>query len=330
MGIAFRKVFEAVLWSGLICLVLSGCDMLSAPPSPELPVKKKAAPKEQEARSFAVIYATADPVFGKVTENAEAAAGKLGARIIVKAPDEANVEQQVRMMENMIKQHVDGIAISPVDADALTPYIDRAAEAGIPVVCFDNDAPRSKRIAYLGIDNYEAGRSIAAYAADLLKGHGMILAETGRASFANVQERINGFRDALSLNPDIQLLELRTSGDTSDQAIANLESMIDAHPHFDAFVGLDSMAGSAAVMVWKAKGLYQYAFTWNSLPELLEGIKNGQLTATLSQHEEQWGGEMIAMLNEARDGKPIPSMNKVGTLMITKENLKEWQRQANP
>ena len=58
-------------------------------------------------------------------------------------------------MEDLITQKVDGIAIGPCDSEALTPYIDQAVEAGIPVLCFDTDAPNSKRVGYVGTDNYQ-------------------------------------------------------------------------------------------------------------------------------------------------------------------------------
>jgi ribose transport system substrate-binding protein len=317
---------SALLAGSLLAGLLFGCEAAPSGRQPGAPAKEPAAAAHAKGkhRTFAVIYATADPMYGKVTEKAEAAAHKLGANLIVKAPDEANVEQQIRMVENLTKQRVDGIAISPVNADALTPYINRAVEAGIPVVCFDMDAARSKRLSYIGIDNYEAGQRMAAYLSDLLKGQGMVVAEAGFSSFDSVQERMNGFRDYLAHVPDLQLLELRTNGDKEEQAIANLEAMIDAHPHFDAFVGFDSAAGAAAVMVWKAKGLYQYALTWNDMPALLEGVKYEQITATLSQREELWGGDIIEALNEAADGKPIAARYKVDPVMITKANLNEW------
>ncbi|UUZ81425.1 substrate-binding domain-containing protein [Paenibacillus sp. P26] len=217
--------------------------------------RKKPPRRTREAdRTFAIIYSTADVFYREVTLNAEKASREIGTKLIVKAPDEAGLEQQIRMMENLIKQHVDGIAISPIDVDALTPYINKAMEAGIKVICFDNDAPQSDRLAFIGIDNYEAGRKMAQFVKHLLGGQGMVIAETGMASFSGIRERVSGFRDELAQSPDLQLLELRTDGDNADRATANLEMMIQAHPHFDVFVGLDSVAGSAALLVWKAKG----------------------------------------------------------------------------
>ena len=70
-------------------------------------------------RTFGIIYPMADVYYEAVTESAARAAESAGVRLIIKAPDEANLEQQIRMMETMIKQGVDGIAISPIDSEAL-------------------------------------------------------------------------------------------------------------------------------------------------------------------------------------------------------------------
>ncbi|MFD0693208.1 sugar ABC transporter substrate-binding protein [Paenibacillus sp. GCM10027628] len=313
-----------------LCCILAGlaaaCESEQASPEPPVFEKKQAVERAfKSKRIFAIVYATSDIFYKAVTKTAEEASQRLGGQLIVKAPDEANVEQQIRMMENLIKQHVDGIAISPVDADALTPYINKAVQAGIRVVCFDNDAPKSKRLAYIGIDNYETGRKLAAQLANDLGGQGMVIAETGQYGFTSIQQRMAGFKDYLSRLPDIQLLEDRTNGDNLDRAITNLETMIDAHPHFDAFVGLDTLAGSAAILVWKAKGLSQIAITTNDLPDLLDGVKNEQISAVLSLQEGAWGEHIINTLNDAGEGKAIQELNLLEPILITKENLGSYQ-----
>lgn len=305
---------------------IAGCEKGNAPQPAAPQGKEEASPGVPgKQRTFAIIYSTADVFYREVTLNAEKASREIGTKLIVKAPDEAGLEQQIRMMENLIKQHVDGIAISPIDVDALTPYINKAMEAGIKVICFDNDAPQSDRLAFIGIDNYEAGRKMAQFVKHLLGGQGMVIAETGMASFSGIRERVSGFRDELAQSPDLQLLELRTDGDNADRATANLEMMIQAHPHFDVFVGLDSVAGSAALLVWKAKGLRQYAVTFNDMPELLNGVKNEQITAILSQHEQVWGELIVNELNDACDGKPLREMYRLEPEFITRDNLERFQ-----
>ncbi|USB34382.1 substrate-binding domain-containing protein [Paenibacillus sp. YPG26] len=317
--------FIAIL---LLCsLSLSSC---STAHTPGIPINKQgaealASSHQAQRLTMAIIFATADPVYKQVTKSAKAAAAKADIQLIVKAPNEANLEQQIRIMENLIKQKVDGIAISPVDSEAMTPYIDKAAAAGIKVICFDNDAPNSKRLAYFGIDNYEAGRRMAEYVDKLLGGQGMVIAETGMISFNNIRQRVAGFKDYLAGSSGVQLLELRTDGDHADQATANIEEMIEDHPHFDAFVGFDSQASSSAILVWKAKGLRQFAVTFNNTPLTLNGIRNDQITATIDQSEDRWGDIILQQLTAACSGQPLPVVQQLNAKILTRDN---WNKEA--
>ncbi|MCZ8522531.1 MULTISPECIES: sugar ABC transporter substrate-binding protein [Paenibacillus] len=274
-------------------------------------------------KTFAVIYPMSHPYFEWITESTEAAAKEAGVTLLVKAPDEAHLEQQIRMLEMTIKQKVDGIAIDPVDAETLTPYIDKAVEAGIPVVCFDSDAPLSKRLAFIGSDNTLAGQRMGAAIDRMLKGRGMVFVGVGMESMLSQQQRLHGLIDYLHSHTDIQVLETRANEGSEDLAVQQLEEMIEAHPHFDAFIGLDSVSGPASILVWKAMGLHQTAVTFDLMPKIIEGIKNGQMSAALSRQEHTWGRLIVTRLLQASRGLEIPEFEETGTLVVTPENVKD-------
>ncbi|MFC5468562.1 sugar ABC transporter substrate-binding protein [Cohnella suwonensis] len=300
-------------------LALSGCfggsntnSRSSAEP------QASAATGNAPARTFGIIYPMTHPFYETITRSAEEAAAEKGFRLIVKAPDEANQEQQIRMMETMIQQNVDGIAIDPVNGDALAPVIDKAVNSGIPVICFESDAPSSKRLAYIGTNNTLAGAKMGEALDKLLDGKGMILAETGMSRMKSLNDRLEGMLTYLNEHTDIQVLEVRYNEGSEDRALLNIEEMIDAHPHFDAFVGLDFVSGSASVLVWKAMGLTRYALTFGLTPEIREAIDNGQITTAMSQNEELWGGRIVARLAEAAEGKPLPLLDETGVAEVTR------------
>jgi ABC-type sugar transport system substrate-binding protein len=84
-------------------------------------------------------------------------AKELGVKGTFTGPQDQNPEQQANTMDQIIARKPAGILIAPGNPDTLLPYINKAIEAGIPVICFDTDAPKSKRIAYFGTENYQAG-----------------------------------------------------------------------------------------------------------------------------------------------------------------------------
>ena len=293
----------------LTAAALSGCR--------EQPPSRASTPSASEAgaapaRTFGIIYPMADAYYEAVTESAARAAEAAGVRLIIKAPDEANLEQQIRMLETMIKQGVDGIAISPIHSDMLAPVIDKAADAGIPVICFESDAPGSRRLAYIGTDNIRAGERMGEAIDGLLKGRGMVLVSTGFSDSLHLRERLEGFLGYIHRETDIDVLEVRYNEGIPGQALTELEGMIDDHPHFDAFVALDFVSGSASILVWKAMGLNRYALTFGLMPDISEAVRNGQITMAISLNEHRWGAMIVEQLLKACDGEEIPGFVDTG------------------
>ncbi|MFD0672423.1 sugar ABC transporter substrate-binding protein [Cohnella sp. GCM10027633] len=273
-------------------------------------------PPAASGLTFGIVYPMAHPFYEMITEYAKEAAARQGVRLLVKAPDEANLEQQIRMVETMIKQKVEGIAIDPVDERALAPVIDKAAQAGIPVVCFESDSPTSGRLSYIGADNRQAGERMGKLLDGLLEGKGMVIVETGMAGMANLKDRLDGLLGYLNRETDIQVIEVRYNEGKEAAALSHLEAMIEAHPHFDAFVALDVMSSSASVLVWKASGLNRYALSFGMMPDIRQALDNGQMTAVVSHNEELWGERIVSRLLEASRGEAIPAFDDMGTTEV--------------
>src|SRR5688572_4599822 len=125
---------------------------------------------------FAVIPKALDlPVFDYARKGAERAAKQLGnVEVIWRGPETGDQLKQKEILESFITQRVDGIAISCLNGDFLTETINRAMDAGIPVVTWDADAPNSKRIAFYGVDDKEGGRIMGEEAVKLLNGKGTV------------------------------------------------------------------------------------------------------------------------------------------------------------
>ncbi|HEV2471066.1 MAG TPA: substrate-binding domain-containing protein, partial [Chthonomonadales bacterium] len=97
---------------------------------------------------------------------------------------------------NEDRTNADGIAVSVIDATAFAPVIDAAIDKGLPVITFDSDAPASKRLAYIGTNNYEAGKKAGEEAVKLMPNGGNLVAFVGNMSADNARQRYQGFVDA--------------------------------------------------------------------------------------------------------------------------------------
>lgn len=301
-----------------VLLYAAGCSNGAAPRSSTASGESSAS--AAPSFTFGILYPIAHPYYEYVTERAEKEAAAAGVRLIVKAPDEANVEQQIRMLESMIRLRLDGIAIAPIDSEALAPYIDQAVEAGIPVVCFESDAPASKRLSYIGGDNKLAGARMGKALEGRLRKGGMVLVESGISGMNSDQERLHGFIDYIRDNTNLQVLEVRKHEGSDERALTELERMIDDHPHFDAFVALDFIAGSSSILAWKAMGLNRYALTFGMMPAIDEAISNGQITLAVTQNESAWGTEIVGALLGAVRGEAIPAFIDTGMSIIDEDD----------
>ncbi|MBT2291880.1 substrate-binding domain-containing protein [Paenibacillus albidus] len=293
-----RRFLHAVM---LICMILqSGCrenlHKEGKEPSPGLSPPPPSAQSAAPVWTFGIIYPMVNPTYETITQKAEATASVHNIQLLVQAPDEANLEQQIRIMEMMIKRKVDGIAIDPVDSASLIPVINKAVAQGIPVICFESDSPGSNRSAYVGADNYRTGAVLGEEVGRLLDGRGMILVGTGMPHMLGLNQRLDGLLDYLSQHTMIDVLEVRSNDGSEASALLQLEQMIEAHPHFSAFISLDFVSASSSILVWKAKGLKRSNVALGLTPFVEEAVNNGQITAVISQNEQTWGEAIIRTL----------------------------------
>lgn len=313
--------------AALLILTISGC--FGGESGQQAPAAGAGMPYPEAPRprteTFGIIYPMAYPMYEMVTQDATLAADAHNVSLIVNAPDEANTEQQIRIMETMIRQQVAGIAISPVDSEALTPVINKAQAAGIPVVTFESDAPGSARAAYVGADNYLTGKQSAIAVSQLLGGKGMLLVENGMEEMLGMRQRLAGFLDYLNEQSAIDVLEVHYNQGSEEQAMSDIETMINAHPHFDALVGLDFVSASASTLIWKAKGLDRLAVSTGITTTSKEALLNGQLAAVISQREEDWGQLIMETLLAASKGDSVAKLIETGIQDIRREDVRELQ-----
>ncbi len=276
-------------------------------------------------KTFAIVYPIVHPFFEPVTESAEAYAKEMGYKVITRAPEGVGVNQQIEIMENLIAMKVDGIAIVPTDPDALSPYIDKAIDAGIPTICFESDNPESKRIAFLGTYNYNAGRHLGSVVGRELNGDGTMIICTGLPTQRSLNERIQGIQDELAENyPGVEILDIQTGQGDPNLTVNVIETQIQSYPDFDVFTSIDATGGPAAVAIWKSLGWTKddhKIITFDNMEENIQGIRDGQVTSVVSQKQWLWGEMILKTLDNIINGREVPESTDTGTVEITIENV---------
>lgn len=289
---------------------------------------------QAEGRKFGIIYPGIHPFWEPIGAAAEEYAATKGWSVVANGPDTSDARKQIEIMENMISMGLDGIAITPIDSTALKETIDKAVDKGVKVICLESDCDGSKRYGYIGTDNYKAGRHMGSVIARNLDGSGKIMILTGLPTQQSLNLRIEGIKDYLEENhPDIQIVDTQASEGDAAKAVELTENMIQAVPDFKAIIGIDANAGPAMISVWKAKGWQNskehMIITFDDMPDNLQGMKDGYISAIVAQRESTWGQSVLDMMNGLCDGKEIPDYTDTGSVEITMENMETYTQESS-
>jgi ribose transport system substrate-binding protein len=289
----------------------------------------KAAPKAKPHVAF-VSNGVAD--FWTIAKAGAIAAGKeLGCEVTVQFP--AGLSDQKRMLEDLVARGIDGVSVSPIDPTNQSDVLNLVAERSI-LITNDSDAPKSPRLCYIGMDNYDAGLMCGRLAREGCKG-GEVAIFIGRLEQDNAKRRRQGFIDGLlGRTPDAarydepsKVIEeagytiVGTWTDSFDRAKAkaNIEDVMTKHPKLALMTGLFEYNSTLAVEVLKQTGKLgkvQLA-AFDEGADVIAAIKEGTVLGTVVQDPYGYGFESVRMLKALDQGdlsaipangmKPIPA-----------------------
>ncbi len=284
--------------------------------------------RKTETRYVVVPKALTNPYWFQVEEGMKAAGQKLGVKVEMIGPAQAaDVSAQVQIMESLIAKRVSGIAVSPNDPDGVTSVIDHAIQNGIPVVTFDSDAPKSKRLCYIGTDNYTAGRVAGKQLLQYIKPGSSYAILTGALGAYNLNERIRGFRDEIrEQGVNLTEINLLSCEETTDRAMDQMEELTRATPQLSAWF----ITGCWATVVPHAtlfnavnqrKDIVIIAF--DTVQEELLLVKQGLVQALIGQRPFEMGQRCIEMLHDIQQNKKLPehTVYATGVDIITRTNV---------
>ena len=265
------------------------------------------------------------PVFNYANKGAQRKAAELGnVEVVYSGPDKADELKQKEILESFIAQKVDGIAISVQNGDFLTSTIDKAIDAGIPVVTWDSDAPKSKRIAFFGVDDFKSGQIMGEEAAKLLNGKGTVAFLTSLGA-NNLQRRMDGAMDSLAKYPGIKVIETFDIKEDSVRCAELIAIGTNKYPTLGAWIsvgGWPVFTANALVPVDPAKTKFISFDTNPPAPDLL---KAGKVQVLLGQKYFEWGSEPVRILFEAVNKKMPPvAVIDSGVDVVTMQNVDDY------
>jgi len=266
-------------------------------------------------------------------------AKELGVSAVFTGPPTVDANAQIESINRAVAQRVDGIIVCAV-ADAVSPAIDKAVEAGIPVVCADSDAPSSRRFSFIGTGNYNAGYQGGEELAKRLGGRGEV-ALLYIPGWDNLTQRIRGYKDALAKYPGITVVKVGNDKGSQTEAEKECRAILQAYPDLAGFGCVAAVGGQGAAVAVKQAGKTGKVkiVAMDRDEATLQFIQEGVIDASIAQRTYMMTYLALQMLYDVRNGRikfiddwhkvdinPLPPVVDTGTFVIDRSNVASFRR----
>jgi ribose transport system substrate-binding protein len=270
-----------------------------------------------------------------------AAAAQMNVRSEVDGPQSFDPKAERDAVDQAVQKKVSGILLDVTDAALLKDSIDRAIAAGIPVITIDSDAPASKRLFFIGTNNYQAGLVGGQRLAHELGVKGNVVVFT-MPDQPNLQDRLTGYKAALARTPEIKITRVvdiqgdpRIAFDTTTQIIRKERDKV------DAFVCLEALSGKEVASVLNSFHVTgKVVIAMDTDQETLDWVRKGVIAATIAQKPYTMAFVGLQMLDTLHHQKlatldkdwskdslaPIPDFVDTGSALIDKSNVEAFMQ----
>ena len=297
-------------------------------------------PAGSHRTQIVVIGKSMNPYWTSVEKGVTAAAADLGVDAALFVPPQENVAAQIQLMETNIAKRVDGIAIAPSNPEALEQVMRKATEAGIVVTTLDTPPVEgSVSSAYIGTDNYAAGRIAGETMVKLLPNGGKVGIVRGSDTALNALQRTEGFTAALR-GSEVDALPPLNDREDAAVALQLASSILSTHPDLAGAFGVYAYNGPAwATAISEARAAGEIKVVcFDATSDSISGIKSGAIDAVIAQREYDMGYKSVQALDLMVRKGVQPTLRELGVEngklntgvdVVTAENLRDYEAQLD-
>ena len=245
---------------------------------------------------------------------------------LIESDGEGKAENQISQVENLINQKVDAIILNPADKDGSAPVVEQAVAANIPIITvLAVVSNEDKATAHVGSDDVEAGKIEMKHIADLLGGKGKIGIIHGPNGNSAEVNRTAGNEKVLKDFPNIKVAAEQTANWSREEALSLTENWLQSQK-LDAIVAQNDEMALGAIKALSAAGKLKNikVIGIDAIPDALNSVKSGELSATVFQDVDAQGKMAIEVAKKAAKGEKVDKDNMIPFQLVTKENLDKF------
>ena len=271
----------------------------------------------------------------EAAQGLQAAARELGVKWEMVGPETYDPKAEVEEFSKLVHRQVapSGILVSAADPALMRDAIDSAVTAGIPVITIDSDSPQSKRLTFIGTNNYQAGQMGGEILVRELNGKGSIVIYTMPGQ-GNLDERLAGYQRILARSPGIKVLQVvDIAGDASKAFDATKASIVKGKTPPDGYVCLEALSCAEVADVLDRAGIRdKTVIAMDTIEGTVNWLQKGMIRATIAQRPYTMANFGTRLLDDFHHNRPpktegssnrssVPIFIDTGATLIEKSNL---------
>ncbi|WP_099361215.1 sugar ABC transporter substrate-binding protein [Fredinandcohnia onubensis] len=261
----------------------------------------------------------------QLAKGVEDGAKELGVKVIVN-DGESNANKQVQQIENFIAQKVDAIILQPIETDASSPAVEKAKEAGIPIINL-NSVTTAEPDAFVGSRDEESAEIAINYIAEKIGNKGNIVMMQGYPGQSSEIKRTEGAQAILEDYPEITLIDQQTANWDRNEALDLMQNWLQAHKGKinGVFAQNDEMA-MGALLTLENEGVKDdiVLVGVDAIPDALQAVKDGRLDATVFQNAIGQGNGSIETALKVINGEDVEKEVFIPFELVTQDNVEEY------
>lgn len=258
-----------------------------------------------------------NPFFGELQNGVVEAAEENGSTVrSVDAQDDTAT--QVNGIDDLIQQGVDILLINPVDSDAITPAIESANSAGIPVITIDRSSEGGEVLTFIASDNVEGGEMAAEYIIEMIGEDAAVVQLEGVPGASATNERGEGFRNVA--DEKLNVLESQSANFNRSEGLTVMENIIQSYSDIEAVFAQNDEMALGALEALESAGMNDVIVVgFDGNDDALAEIEAGRLDATVAQQPDEMGRIAVDAVYDYFSGVEVESEIAAPLELITNE-----------